>query len=69
MLLVATKGEPRTPLPESRVASIISAPRTNHSEKPEVVYELIEKMYPNKNYLEMFARKERKGWKSWGNEL
>lgn len=69
LLLVATKGELRTPLPETRPASIFSSLRTNHSEKPDIVYEIIEKMYPNKNYLEMFARKERNNWKSWGNEL
>jgi N6-adenosine-specific RNA methylase IME4 len=69
LLLVAIKGVPGTPLPEVRPASIISSPRTNHSEKPILVYELIEQMYPNRNYLEMFARNERNGWTAWGNQM
>ena len=38
-----------------------SAPRGKHSEKPEKSYQIIEKAsYPP--YLEIFGRKERKGW-------
>jgi N6-adenosine-specific RNA methylase IME4 len=69
LLLVATKGEPGTPLPADRPSSLISIPRTGHSEKPVLVYELLEQMYPNKQYFEMFARNERSGWQAWGNQV
>ena len=43
-------------------------PRRKHSEKPDDFYKLVEKVSPGP-YLEMFARKERAGWDSWGNEV
>lgn len=69
LLLIGIKGQIGTPLPENRPPSIINAPKTRHSEKPKVVYEIIERMYPNHKYLELFARIKREGWTSWGNEI
>jgi len=69
LLLIATRGKPGTPKPKNRPDAVIEAPRTKHSKKPEIVYELIEQMYPNKNKIELFARNERHNWKSWGNEI
>jgi len=66
LLLIATKGKPELPLPENRPESVIEAPRTNHSEKPKIIYDIIEKMYPNKRYLELFARSQHDGWVAWG---
>lgn len=43
-------------------------PRLPHSVKPESFYELIEQNSPGP-YLELFARKLRNGWDSWGNEI
>ena len=37
--------------------------------KPEVFYEIIENMYPEWDKVELFARKLREGWYSWGNQL
>lgn len=31
--------------------------------------EMIERMFPNCNKLELFARNTREGWDSWGNEI
>tara|TARA_Y100000310_G_scaffold322772_1_gene382235 strand:+ start:908 stop:1261 length:354 start_codon:yes stop_codon:yes gene_type:complete len=42
--------------------------RGRHSEKPPASYELIEARSKGP-YLEMFARSERPGWTSWGNEV
>jgi N6-adenosine-specific RNA methylase IME4 len=39
-----------------------------HSEKPEDFYELIESI-SDAPRLELFARKKRKGWNSWGDEI
>jgi len=69
LLLVAVKGNPLIPEEKDRPESVLVAPRTTHSKKPEEVYSIIERMYPNAKYLELFARNTRKNWKSWGNEI
>lgn len=45
--------------------------RRGQSQKPEQVYEIIEKLVPNGNYLEIFARRNnlRNFWVSVGLEL
>jgi N6-adenosine-specific RNA methylase IME4/ParB-like chromosome segregation protein Spo0J len=68
LLLVAAKGHPPTPAPSDRVSSVVRSPRLKHSQKPEVVYEIIEAMYPNLPKLELFARNNRDNWSAWGNE-
>lgn len=62
------RGDMLSPLPENRPASIIHAPRGKHSEKPRFVHKLIERMYPELPKIELFARAERPGWASWGNQ-
>lgn len=42
---------------------------TKHSKKPEVAYEIIERLYPNLRKLEMYARNTRPGWDCFGNEV
>lgn len=42
-------------------------PRGKHSEKPEAFLDLVEQVSPGP-YLEMFARRQRLGWDTWGNE-
>lgn len=69
LLLVGTKGNPGAPFPENRFSSVIRARREGHSEKPECIYNMIEKMIPNGVYLEMFARNKREKWASWGNQV
>lgn len=44
------------------------ASRREHSRKPEQFYELVEQASPAP-FLELFARRDRPGWTSWGNEL
>jgi N6-adenosine-specific RNA methylase IME4 len=48
--------------------NVIMAPRTGHSTKPEAFYRLVERQSEGP-YLELFARQERKGWESWGNQV
>lgn len=69
LLLIAGRGEPPVPGTDVRPSSVVSAPRGKHSEKPERFYELIETMYPDHAKIELFARSEREGWASWGNEV
>jgi N6-adenosine-specific RNA methylase IME4 len=42
-------------------------PRGEHSAKPEAFLDLVEQVSPGP-YLEMFARRNRLGWDTWGNE-
>jgi len=70
LLLIGTKGNGiGTPIPENRPESVIFAERTEHSKKPDVFYEIIEKMYPKHSKIELFARNKRDGWEVWGNEI
>jgi len=69
LLLLGIKGNMPAPTEASRPSSVLHAPRQRHSQKPRQIYDLIEQMYPNRSYLELFARNKREGWTSWGNEL
>lgn len=68
LLLVATRGNMPTPSEGSRHDSVVEAPRSKHSEKPEVFYEIIERMYPDLPKVELFCRSPRDGWVVWGNQ-
>jgi N6-adenosine-specific RNA methylase IME4 len=48
--------------------TILKAPRREHSRKPEEFYSLVEHLCEGTK-LEMFARQQRKGWDTWGNEV
>ena len=62
-LLFFVKGHLATR--QENIPTHFTAPRGQHSEKPEVSYEIIERAsYPA--YLELFGRKERKGWVQYG---
>ena len=63
--LLATRGTPKRMNADVRQAII--EPRREHSRKPDCVYERIERLVEGP-YLELFARTERPGWTSWGNE-
>jgi len=68
-LLLARRGNVRTPEPSTRRDSVLEAPRLAHSAKPHIVYEIIENMYPRLPKLELFARHRREGWDAWGNQI
>lgn len=70
LLYICTHGS-FTPLEDVSppIGSVIHAPVQEHSRKPLEVYEIIERLYPNSQYMELFARNKRKGWDAWGNEL
>ncbi len=70
LLLIGEKGDMPIPEEKNRPPSIFHAIRGDHSKKPGLVYEMIESMYPNRSYIELFARQNtRTNWKSWGNEI
>jgi len=68
LLLIGKRGNLPVPDPEDRPSSVITAPRGQHSAKPDEVYELIERMYPLHDKCELFQRRPRPGWAGWGNQ-
>lgn len=65
MCLLATRGRPQR---VSRgVRQLIVAPVREHSRKPDEAYAGIEALFAGP-YCELFARTERPGWTSWGNQ-
>lgn len=69
LLLVGRRGQLAAPEPWARPDSVIDAPRGEHSAKPELVYGLIERMYPDLPKVELFARGDRPGWAAWGHRV
>jgi N6-adenosine-specific RNA methylase IME4 len=69
LMLIGKRGALPVPDPEDRPSSVIQAPRGEHSAKPDVVYELLERMYPFLERCELFQRRPRDGWAGWGNQV
>ena len=72
LLLIAVKGKPQPPEKAVRPDSVIEHPRLRHSEKPPLVYDLLDTLYPQLRKLELFARpngQARDLWDYWGNEF
>jgi N6-adenosine-specific RNA methylase IME4 len=67
LLLIGIKGKPVLPAPENRPDSVIESPRDKHSKKPKI-HSIIQKMFPQRKYLELFGREKTDGWELWGNE-
>jgi len=66
--LFGVKGKIR--LTRRDLSTAFIHPRTErHSEKPDLFYDMISSASPSGEKLEMFARKRRDGWHSWGNEI
>lgn len=66
MCLLATKGKPKR-LSKS-VPQLVVEQRREHSRKPDIMYSHIENLLEGP-YIELFARTQRSGWDSWGNEV
>jgi N6-adenosine-specific RNA methylase IME4 len=66
-VIFATRGGLGIPA-ANREPNVFEAKRSRHSAKPEAFFDLVERVSPGP-YLEMFARKTRLGWSSWGNQV
>jgi N6-adenosine-specific RNA methylase IME4 len=64
--IFASRGKPIVP-EEKAMASWYIWPRGAHSAKPEAFLDLVEQVSPAP-YLEMFSRRNRIGWHTWGDE-
>ena len=67
LVLFGVRGSFRTLDPGRRQENIIITRKREHSRKPDELYPVIEACSPGP-YLELFARTQRPGWLSWGNE-
>lgn len=68
LLLVCVRGSCTPDRPNPDIQSIQFASASDHSAKPERFAEIIQELYDGP-YLELFARVERPGWTSWGDQL
>lgn len=68
ILLICTRGNMPVPEASKNIASVIEAKRGEHSAKPEVFRETIERMFPTLPKIELFCREPKDGWESWGKE-
>jgi len=64
-VLFGTRGG--LPTNDRTLRNHFEAPRGRHSAKPDSFYDLVEKA-SNGPFLDMFARRRRLGWSTWGNE-
>lgn len=64
--LLATKGKPERLARD--VPQVLISPLMEHSRKPDEFHARIERLLPGP-YLEVYARRERPGWTTWGNEI
>lgn len=64
--LIGRVGNPR--VASRSVRAIIEAPRRRHSEKPVLAYRTAETLFGPARRADLFSRRSRKGWESWGNE-
>lgn len=64
--IVAHRGRPE--ILSKSVRSVFEAPVGEHSAKPDAFYELAERLSPGP-YAELFARRQRKGWFCYGDEV
>jgi N6-adenosine-specific RNA methylase IME4 len=69
IVLIAKHGAFPCPSPAPFESSVIEAPRREHSRKPESLQDRIDEIWPDARRLEMFARRRRRGWDLWGNDL
>jgi N6-adenosine-specific RNA methylase IME4 len=68
IVLICTRGSCQ-PDVRKLFDSVITEERTAHSEKPSIMREIIDTIYPNGKRVELFARRLSPGWETWGLEV
>jgi N6-adenosine-specific RNA methylase IME4 len=69
LCLVFKRGKIPRPRGARNVQQLVRSPRKAHSEKPIEVLQAIEKMFPNQERIELFARSRVDGWSAWGLDV
>lgn len=67
-LLIGRRGDIAAPLPGTQPETVFRVRKGQHSAKPDIFAETIERLYPGIARLELFARGPRPGWDVWGFE-
>jgi N6-adenosine-specific RNA methylase IME4 len=68
LVLFGVRGKnARTLAPGRRQVNLLATRKREHSRKPDELYPIIEACSRGP-YLELFARGQRKGWRTWGNQ-
>jgi N6-adenosine-specific RNA methylase IME4 len=66
LCLLATRGSVQRL--DATISQVIESPIEEHSKKPDVVRDLIEKLVGKLPRVELFCRHPADGWDVWGNE-
>jgi N6-adenosine-specific RNA methylase IME4 len=66
-IILARKGSRHGNPFEQTGGTWFNWPRADHSTKPDAFYDLVERVSTGP-YLDMFARRDRLGWDTWGDE-
>jgi N6-adenosine-specific RNA methylase IME4 len=67
-ILFGVKGHKPIPA-EIRRPNVVMAQPTGHSIKPDEFYAAMDTLYPEERKLDVFARRTRPGWDSYGDEV
>jgi N6-adenosine-specific RNA methylase IME4 len=65
--LIGTRG--RVKIKSRSERNLIVAPIREHSRKPDATRDMLDRMVPDGDRLEMFAREAAPGWQAWGNQV
>lgn len=52
-----------------KIHTVFTERVAKHSKKPQISYEIINRLYPNLRKIELYAREERENYDVWGNEV
>lgn len=51
-----------------KATTVLREAAREHSRKPDAAYRLVEQLYPQGRYLDVFSREARPGWAQWGDQ-
>lgn len=68
LCLIGIKGKGLTILDDT-ISQIVMTEKSKHSKKPDEIPDLIVRLVGDRKRAELFARKKRKGWDTYGNEI
>jgi N6-adenosine-specific RNA methylase IME4 len=66
--LIAARGRAAALVSSHSIRSVFFAPTGEHSQKPDVFYEIAEQLFPGPR-VELFARRRRASWIQYGDQL
>lgn len=69
LCLLFKHGKIPKPRGARNIQQLVRIPRTKHSEKPIEIMQAIEKMFPQQERIELFARRKAEHWFAWGLDM